>query len=339
MRQKVNSFWFSWNKHTANHPYMFKNSAITITTTTSVGGRQLGNTLNQGKQPFCTHRLGKGIRYEVFGHFRLPILDFCFLAFFHTGQVHQLNHWALRETLPSMMAPRFATFTKALLIIEGGIFTSCFLILLSIIQAFLLNDLCACDCMECTLIPSSLWKKKNSRSWLRPPKRPNSYYQISFPQQYYVCFSRDWARCCAALGAKKSFFNSLIITHSHTHFIHHQRWRSVTAVWFFVFFMGILKSVRIAFLATGLDAVHRLEKKIHVTRSMDLLVFIWTWNSWGVSLGWEIEPSLSFPCGLSTWRPKLSSGNSRYSLLCVCTPSIQTMETSVHGHTDAVHHW
>ena len=32
------------------------------------------------------------------------------------------------------MAPRFATFTKALLIIEGGIFTSCFLILLSIIE-------------------------------------------------------------------------------------------------------------------------------------------------------------------------------------------------------------
>ena len=32
------------------------------------------------------------------------------------------------------MAPRIATFTKALLIIEGGIFTSCFLILLSIIE-------------------------------------------------------------------------------------------------------------------------------------------------------------------------------------------------------------
>ena len=43
-----------------------------------------------------------------------------------------------------MMAPRFATFTKALLIIEGGIFTSGFLILLSIIEggvSLMLNHL------------------------------------------------------------------------------------------------------------------------------------------------------------------------------------------------------
>ena len=50
--------------------------------------------------------------------------------------------------LPSMMAPKFATFTKGLLIIEGGIFPSCFLILLSIIEGVFAHDLCNCNCMN-----------------------------------------------------------------------------------------------------------------------------------------------------------------------------------------------
>ena len=88
------------------------------------------------------------------------------------------------------MAPRFATCTKGLLIIEGGIFTSCFLILLSIIEGGVFAPwFVYCNCMECSLNPSNLWKK-NSRSWLRPPKRPNSSCQISFPPA--VNLGRAW---------------------------------------------------------------------------------------------------------------------------------------------------
>ena len=72
---------------------------------------------------------------EGFRPFQTPNSRFLFSCFFfHTGQVHQLNPLALMQTLPSMMAPSFATFSQALLIIEGGIFTSCFLILFSIIE-------------------------------------------------------------------------------------------------------------------------------------------------------------------------------------------------------------
>ena len=56
----------------------------------------------------CSMHLGERNEWSVF----LPIsesqLGFCFLVFFsHTGQVDQLNHWALREWLRSVPDKRY----------------------------------------------------------------------------------------------------------------------------------------------------------------------------------------------------------------------------------------
>jgi len=109
-------------------------SAITTTTTTTVGGRKLGNTLNQGKQTFCRHTRGKGIGCQFSRPFQTPNLDFCFLGFFSHRPGTPVKSLGIKGNAALNDGPKFAAFTRGLLIIEGGIFTSCFLILLSIIE-------------------------------------------------------------------------------------------------------------------------------------------------------------------------------------------------------------
>ena len=135
MRQKVNSF-SKTNTQQIIHKRL-RCSAITTTTTTTVWGRQIGKYIKPRKTDLLQTYPGKEIGCQFSRPFQSPNLGFCFLGFFLTQARYTAKSLGIKGNAALNDGPRFAAFARGLLIIEGSIFISCFLILFSFRAAFM----------------------------------------------------------------------------------------------------------------------------------------------------------------------------------------------------------